>query len=115
MYYACFDLPGITDIFAFDARVKRDAWVYFMDPYSVEVNETPTDCVFRRKAINTPEELLYAKQLINQCNEYISADKFDYLNGFLSAIDKRRPLVVFDNNAGATVYLASAFVLMSDL
>lgn len=107
MYYACFDLPGMpVDIFAFKSKADRDDWVNFLDDFSIGM-ETPEDCVFKRKALDTPEELLFAETRIQKCKK-LKTKKIYKHGAFLTAIDKHRPLVVKDVCLpNAVLYLSS--------
>lgn len=66
-YYATFDLPGISDIFAFNSKAARDEWVNFLDEFSRATKTTADNCTFGRLAIDAPEDIRLIKALITGC------------------------------------------------
>lgn len=66
-YLATYDLPGITDLLAFNTRAARDAWVNFLDDLSRATKTTADNCTFGRKAIDASEDILIAKSIIRHC------------------------------------------------
>lgn len=66
-YFATYDLPGVTDLLAFNSREARDKWVNFLDDLSRETKTTADNCTFRRKAIDAPEDIRLVQSIIRNC------------------------------------------------
>ena len=114
MFYATYDLVGITDILAFNTRAARDEWVKYLDAFSLAVNETPENCVFERKALDTPKELLFAETMMHKCELFTTKESYTY-NPLLTVIDKHKPLIVKDVCLpDAVIYLSSCLDMIVD-
>lgn len=66
-YFATYDLPGVTDLLAFNTRAARDEWVNFLDDLSRATKTNADNCTFGRKAIYAPEDIRLAQSIIRHC------------------------------------------------
>lgn len=66
-YFATYDLPGVTDLLAFNTRAAREEWVNFLDDLSRATKTNADNCTFGRKAIDAPEDIRRVQSIIRHC------------------------------------------------